>query len=289
MKHKNFACFILSHGRAKNIKTISALKKCGYTGKYYIIIDNEDDQEEEYRKKYQDKIIQFDKIKASEYTDTLSPSKKRNAVVFARNECHKIAKKLGLEYFLELDDDYNDFNMRYFEDGILKSISISRLDDVFDIYLDFLDCSNAVTVAMAQGGDFIGGTNAFVWKHRISRKAMNSFFCRTDRPFKFLGLTNEDVNAYCLLGSQGNLFFTVSYASIQQEETQKAAGGLTDIYLQDGTYVKSFYTVMIMPSAVKVHRMGVNNARMHHRVNWELCVPKILNECYKKRSEMNGK
>ena len=25
---------------------------------------------------------------------------------------------------------------------------------------------------------------------------MNSFFCRTDRPFKFLGSINEDVNAY---------------------------------------------------------------------------------------------
>lgn len=46
--NENFAVFILSHGRADNIKTIKTLKKQGYTGKIYIIIDDEDEQESLY-------------------------------------------------------------------------------------------------------------------------------------------------------------------------------------------------------------------------------------------------
>ena len=38
----NFAVFILSHGRPDHIKTLKALQKGHYTGKTYIVIDNED-------------------------------------------------------------------------------------------------------------------------------------------------------------------------------------------------------------------------------------------------------
>ena len=38
----DFAVLILSHGRPNNIKTIKALENANYTGKYYIVIDNED-------------------------------------------------------------------------------------------------------------------------------------------------------------------------------------------------------------------------------------------------------
>ena len=38
----DFAIFILSHGRANKVKTLKTLKDCGYNGKWYIIIDNED-------------------------------------------------------------------------------------------------------------------------------------------------------------------------------------------------------------------------------------------------------
>lgn len=43
----DFAVFILSHGRAGNIKTLKALENGNYSGKWYIVIDNEDDQAEE--------------------------------------------------------------------------------------------------------------------------------------------------------------------------------------------------------------------------------------------------
>ena len=67
--------------------------------------------------------------------------------------------------------------------------------------------------------------------------------------------------------------------SIVQKETQSNAGGLTDIYLELGTYVKSFYSVIAAPSCVKVALMGDKQMRLHHAVTWKNAVPKIIREC----------
>ena len=111
---------------------------------------------------------------------------------------------------------------------------------------------------------------------------MNSFFCSTERPFDFMGRINDDVNAYTSLGAIGNVFFTIPNVSLKQTDTQTNEGGLTDIYLSQGTYVKSFYSVLFSPSSVKVSVLNTENARLHHRVSWNNAVPKILNEKYKK-------
>lgn len=148
--------------------------------------------------------------------------------------------------------------------------------------LDFLDESGAVTVAFAQGGDYIGGAGSGNFRKGLLRKAMNSFFCRTDRPFKFFGRINEDVNSYVKLGSEGKLFFTVADVGLVQTETQKSSGGLTEAYLDLGTYVKSFYSVMYCPSCVKIGIMGGNDYRIHHQISWRNAVPQIVDEKWKK-------
>lgn len=111
---------------------------------------------------------------------------------------------------------------------------------------------------------------------------MNVWFMRTDRPFQYMGLTNEDTNMYVSLGGIGKLMFTVTNISVNQIQTQDNPGGLTDIYKQDGTFVKSFYSVMCRPDCVKVATMGDHYMRMHHNVEWDYCVPKIINEKWRK-------
>ena len=148
--------------------------------------------------------------------------------------------------------------------------------------IDFLEETNAYTVAFGQGGDFIGGKDSSLAKAKIKRKAMNSFFCSTERPFKFFGSINEDVNTYCKLGSQGKLFMTIRDVSLKQKNTQSTKGGMTDEYLDNGTYIKSFYSIITNPSCVKIFGMETTNSRIHHRVNWNTAVPKILSDRYKK-------
>ena len=49
---RNSAIFILSHGRANKIFTLNTLNKCHYTGKVYILIDDQDPQADEYKRLY---------------------------------------------------------------------------------------------------------------------------------------------------------------------------------------------------------------------------------------------
>lgn len=283
MKLDNFAVFILSHGRADNIKTLKALKKGNYTGKWYIVIDNEDKQAKEYYKRYgKENVIMFDKLKISKTFDVGDNFTERRTVVYARNACFEIAKKLGLKYFLELDDDYSQFGYRAIRNNKFVKINCKQLDKIFSSMINFLDVSGAITVAMAQGGDFIGGKDNGNYKKGLLRKAMNTFFCSTDRFFQFVGRVNEDVNTYVINAIKGNLLFTVTRISINQATTQAQCGGMTEQYVNSGTYLKSFYSVMYAPSCVSIHLMGDKHKRIHHKVSWNNCAPKIISYRFKK-------
>lgn len=278
----DFCVFILSHGRADNVKTYKTLKRQKYNGIFYIVIDNEDDQKEEYIKNFGDKVIIFDKYEISKRFDTADLSEDRRTIVYARNACFDIAKEKGYKYFLELDDDYTSFQYRKQMNGKLKVFEFENINPVFEAFIEWLETSGAKTIAMAQGGDFIGGANSKNFQRKVLRKAMNTFFCKTDRRFWFVGRVNEDVNMYTTLGQRGELVLSCTDAMITQTQTQKTKGGMTETYLDGGTYLKSFYSVMYSPSCVSVQLMGDKHMRIHHNVEWEKCAPKILNARWKK-------
>lgn len=280
----DFAILILTHGRPDNIKTLSSLKRAGYTGKYYIVIDNEDEKANEYYNLYGDKVIMFDKqgISDNPNYDKFDNNNNKKVIYFARNAAMEIAKDLGLKYYMQFDDDYKEFWYRYEKNGALKSLQIRNIDDIINLLIDFLNNTKALTVCFSQGGDHLGGVNGGIWKTKLKRKAMNSFLVDVDRSFKFYGRINEDVNTYTMLGNRGELFFTIADIQLNQTQTQTNAGGMTDIYLDSGTYVKSFYSVICSPQAVKISMMGDTQMRIHHKVYWNYCVPKIINEKYKK-------
>lgn len=278
----DFCIFILSHGRANKITTLDTLKHLHYDGCFFIVIDNEDDQADEYYRLYGDKVVMFDKLAISKTFDTADNFDDRRCVVYARNACFEIAKEKGFKYFLELDDDYTKFEIRKFIDGHLAHRKISNINPIIDYMIEFLDKTKALTVAFAQGGDFVVGQYSNVWKRRCARKAMNCFFCTTERPFQFLGRVNEDVNTYTYLGTTGQLLFTIRDVVMEQERTQQSGGGMTEMYLDEGTYIKTFYSVMYCPSCVKVSKMGVADKRVHHKVLWKYCCPKIISDKYKK-------
>ena len=283
MVRDDFAIFILTHGRANNMKTLDTLKRCNYSGRWYMVIDNEDKTAEEYYTKFgKDHVIMFDKKKKSQEFDTCDISTRdRRAIVYARNACFDIAEDLGLTYFLELDDDYTEFRSRMDVDGVLSSIYLTQMDDVINETLEFLETSGALTVAWAQTGDFIGGMDSKVFRERLTRKAMNSFFCKTDRRFDFIGRINEDVNTYTWRGTRGELMFTVADMTLNQQDSQQNSGGMTDLYLNAGTYVKSFYSVISAPSCVKIAEMGCSHRRIHHLILWENCTPKIISDKFR--------
>ncbi len=280
----DFVAFILTHGRPEKVYTVEALRNAGYTGRIVLVIDNEDKTADQYYEKFgKENVVMFDKLKKSKEFDTIDIGRDRRAIVYARNACFDIAKDLGYKYFLELDDDYTNFRQRFIKDnGQFGSWYLKDFDAVVDCMLEFLETSGALTVAFAQTGDFIGGSGSKVFKDKLARKAMNSFFCKTENKFDFIGRINEDVNTYVNLGSKGHLFFTVSDMSLDQTQTQANSGGMTELYLNAGTYVKSFFTVISNPSSVKLYTVGSSHKRIHHSINWDVAVPKIISSYYKK-------
>jgi hypothetical protein len=167
--------------------------------------------------------------------------------------------------------------------------AVTKFDSIANALIRFLDSDERIdSVCFIQGGDLIGGDSSLrkgIFPFQ-KRKAMNSFFCKTSRRFWFFSRLNEDVNTYLALGSRGRLFFSIPEIALNQAQTQATAGGMSDAYLASGTYVKSFYSVMINPSFAKVSLPHSNKSKMirriHHQISWNNAVPKILNEGFRK-------
>lgn len=280
----DFCAFILTHGRPDRVITFETLRKAGYTGKVFIVIDDEDKASDQYREKFGPLVLQFCKREVAETFDEGDNFQNRKAIIYARNVCFDLARQVGCRYFIELDDDYSGFYVRYARDGRYISGRLkTTFDDLMSALVDALVSTGAQTVCVSQGGDHIGGDDG--GPIATMRKVMNTFVCDTERPFQFVGRINEDVNTYTSGGRSGVLNLTFKHAQVNQLQTQSNSGGMTDLYLESGTYVKSFYSVMYCPSAVKVGVLGDPRSphlRLHHDINWHRCAAKILHERHRK-------
>jgi len=268
---ETFCVFILTHGRPDNVVTLKTLDKCGYTGRLYLVVDDEDATVNYYRQNFgADRVIVFDKKAEADACDEGNNFDERRTITMARNACFRIAERLGVTHFVELDDDYYYFGRR-FQEGAKR---IRNMDVAILSVLSFMELAGVTSVAFAQGGDHIGGFSGL----KLKRKCMNSFFCSTARPFRFVGAMNKDVNTYTTLGSRGALFFTFTGLQLDQKDTQSQQGGISAMYQRFGTYCKAFTTVMMMPSAVWVSMMQSVTPRLHHTIDWKRAVPCIVPE-----------
>lgn len=281
MRHTDFAIFILTHGRPDKVLTVRTLRRQGYTGRIVILLDNEDDTEPEYRRLFGDQVEVFDRKEVAKHIDPFDNFNNLKSILYARRGAFDVAERLGIRYFTQFDDDYTAFNHRMNGDGSYGTSRIKDMDAVLDAMLDYYEAIPALSIAMAQGGDFIGGAQN---PHRKipARKCMNSFICSTDRRFGFYGTLNDDVTSYTLNGSRGGLFLTIKHVSLTQVTSQKTDGGMTEAYKDQGTYVKSFYSVIGHPSSVKVSVMGETHRRIHHEVRWRNTTPYIIPESFRK-------
>lgn len=281
----DFVALILTNRRPDKVKTYNTLRKCGYTGEIRLVVDDEDPTIDAYVEKFGKEVVVFSKKEVASTFDVQDNQKELRGVVYARNASFELAKKEGFKYFIQLDDDYTFFSWRF--DSTCRynasGPSVRSLDLVFYHLVNYLEQTQIASIALAQGGDYIGGASSkYAQSVKLTRKCMNSFICSVERPFKFLGRINEDVNIYVNGGRTGLLMFTTNQVSLAQMTTQANSGGLTEIYLDAGTYVKSFYTVMLQPSSVKVRLMGESERRLHHSIDWRRTVPKIVSAQHKK-------
>ena len=108
MNVEDLTVFILSHKSPNKCETLDALIKCNYKGKWYILIDDEDDFINEYKVKYGDNLVIYHKEDYKRNVD-LGYSVMNLASyahsIFARNALEDIAKSMGLKHYIVSDDD----------------------------------------------------------------------------------------------------------------------------------------------------------------------------------------
>ena len=98
---------------------------------------------------------------------------------------------------------------------------------------------------------------------------------------------NDDITTSLINGMRGKLYYSYLPVEVEVDKTQVQSGGMTDIYQKNGTYRKSFYSVMCCPSCVKVSAMGITDYRIHHTIKWNNAVPKLISQRWCKHAQGN--
>lgn len=270
---------ILSHERAERIATIKALRVAGYTGPYWIVVDDRDPQLDLYLRSHGRHVVTFSKAEYAARVDELfNPTHPLDTPLYARQAAWDIAADLGLDVFLLLDDDYiyfayivNDHRTKIPRYGPC----IGQFDRIMHAFCSALASlpPQVVCLAFSQTGDNVG--QRFVDHPVFLRKAMNAFFLMPSRCFDWLGIWNDDVCTVLHHTMHGKLFFTVPFVVLKQRKTQHSPGGLTRLYRDYGTYTKSFFPVMLAPSAAHVRHVP-SVGRVHHKINWNAVAPRVV-------------
>lgn len=278
------AVFILTHGRPDKQRTLHTLRRYGFQGRWYLVLDDADKTIAAHEQMYgKEHIAVFSKEEVAKWTDEGNNQHNRKAILYARNACWSIAREVKTKYFFQFDDDYGSMSVRDMA-GMFTKVQLSGIaDEIFDKMIAFYESSQALAIAMLQGGDYIGFSGSRQWRlgHAKLRKCMNSWLCSVDRPFQFTGTVNEDATAYVSHGRRGQLFLSVPGTCVDQAQTQAVSGGMSEVYLSMGTYFKSATSVMIEPSACKIAAMGDarnDYRRIHHAMIDDSAYPKIVQE-----------
>lgn len=264
----DFAVLVISHRRARSIRTVHTVRGAGYTGPLYLIVDDEDPEVDEYRARYGEAVLLFSKAEVAELVDDGDTTGDRRSPLFARYAAAAYAVRLRLTHYLLLDDDVRALYHR--DVPPYGAQSIRDLDDALAAWRRYLTRSGAVALAMVPNG-IVGG-----YRPRLSRKALNAFLCRADRVPPWTGRLNEDVNAFVLGGSRGLLFLTTPELQVNSPAPMSAEGGLTAVYRGIDPYRQALAAVIGHPSSLRIGYRAKLTGVAHVSITMRYTVPEIV-------------
>lgn len=220
----DFAVFILTHGRAKQQKTVKTLKRCGYTGRLYLIVDDEDKELDEYIRLYGSDVITFSKREIEPCFDTMTNKKEYGSAVYARNASYDIAHSLGIRWIFMCDDDISNLQYRVLKNKELKSVNIYNIDKLFERMCDIANAGKVCIFGFSQAGAFIGGANkTYLSGHQ--RKVSQAMLYDANNPITFRGVFYEDLIVALDAGTAGRVAMSTMLVSIQSPAMASNGGG----------------------------------------------------------------
>ena len=126
----DFCAFILTHGRPDKVLTYRTLRRAGYTGKIFIVVDDEDKTRHQYMAEFGEQVLVFSKADIASRFDEADNFCDRRSIFYARNACFDLAKLVGCKYFIQLDDDYHEFQFRVDRNYDQAYFPIRKLDAI---------------------------------------------------------------------------------------------------------------------------------------------------------------
>lgn len=279
---EDFALFFICHNKVNFETYKTVIETYKYSGPWYIILDDKDKHIEEFKNKYGEEHVKiFSKTEIWKKIDMMDNFTYDSVITFARNACFDIAEEIGVKYFLTLDDDYDSFRFRLPHKASCP-LKWGYFDKVVQLYLDYYKKNKNIWVmAFCQGSDL-----SAISEGKVLRKAMNGLFFSTDRRVWFKGHLNEDVTTYTKYNNLGCLFLTLPTIQLNQMPTQ-TGGGISGVYEKYGTYTKTFYSVMMNPTFIKVSTFTkgfrMSKFRIHHKIDSEHGYAQVISSRFKKK------
>ncbi len=282
--------FILSHKSPNKCETLDTLKKLGFNGECFIIIDDEDDCLEEYKKVYNDSLIVYHKESYKYSVDmgySLNGDVSFSHAVYARNAVEDIAHNFGIKYFAVSDDDIYDFKFRIpmHEYHKLPTLDVEDINEPLSLYFRYVMDCDIPCLGIGTPNFYIGGYDKIVSGNYLNRKQVSNFYIR-NLNYKIDWLMPiDDFSTSSINNFRGNLFFSLYPLELiaRPQYTQKIItgkeGGEVEFYRKNSTWKQSYCSYILMPSFIS---LKFYKTRYIPSVKSENAYPKIISSVFKR-------
>ena len=285
--------FIPTYGRPNNQLTLNMLRKSGYTGKIYLVVDDTDVTIQQYIDNYGiDNLIVFNKNHYINTIQTVTNNPKYGCAVYARYAIEEIALHLGLSCFVVIDDDITRFRLRLPKDNKLRSIISFDLNTVFSLICDFMLTSNLMACGCAYVNSLMCGCEALSSENLLkNRQPCAVMFRNTAKSVEWFSDYLEDALPWYRYNIIGEFTPCLPYIQfdtpsahkpVKDSTLSKSDGGSSDLYNCDG-YEIAFRGCIVYPNFISI-KAKLLDKNIYYSCVKKKDLPKILNPIYRKEN-----
>ena len=278
----DFAIFICTHGRPNAQLTLQSLLNAGYTGKYYLVLDDTDKTIQQYIDNFgPEHLIVFDKNHYINTSDTGSNKPVYKCILYAKDAIEDIARDMELKSFILADDDITRFRHRYIQNDKLYTENVSDMDSVLDAYNEYLLSANIATLGFGNSYIYIGGQLGLKETTLVNRRFTYNFILRnTKHIVKWKSEMNEDSITPILCSKQGQMWWQLYHVQFDMKACDAGAdGGMSDVYANMDKFKRYAHFLVYNPDSVyMIEKFG----KITHTFNRKCTFPKVISDKYKK-------
>lgn len=293
----DFAVFITSYKRANNITTINSLKKSGYTGDWYVIIEDNDPEIELYKKNVpKDKLLIYNKKEQAKYYDSCDNFHILDVHTNSISVVPYFVKLLGYKYYYMAEDDFEGFYYKKLNGKKVEYKLILNIDEIFNMCIDFLNCSDKIVSISFKHINTINSitSSEYFDNSTFSYYGYNGFILDVDKPVKFNGTVCEDVFIHMNSYKQGLLTFTINPIKnlhvFYFDKKPKDRDNSGNNYVNSNFLNRELYFLYVLLTFPNMVNLKIKNDTVldFTYMQQHKSIPKIIDERWKKCTYINA-